>query len=263
MFVESYSGHAKKHAPSGPDGEVQRFSEAEIRYSTGLYDGEIRYADDHVGQLIDTVRQKVASQDLLIVITSDHGETLGEWDEEHQYALNHGEMLSFHELHVPLVFSWPGRIAGGSQVAMPVSVASIAPTLADLLDGEQIGDFPSVANLLVEPLLGEDESGISSRPLFCERRFFSNPRRACASVPEAGIIVGDFLYVENTIRGDFLHRFGTVPAIQNLAAGLPEVVEKLATELHELDRRIPKQLVDLASMSKEKEDALRALGYVK
>jgi arylsulfatase A-like enzyme len=69
-----------------------------------LYDAEIRYADEHVGLLFDRLRERGAWDDTLVIVTSDHGEMLGE----------HGEWghngIPFEPLvRVPLVVKLPGQ----------------------------------------------------------------------------------------------------------------------------------------------------------
>jgi tetratricopeptide (TPR) repeat protein len=65
---------------------------------------------------------------LLIVLTADHGEALGEHEE-----LTHGFFVYDSTMRVPLIFSWPGRIppAHGSE---PVQLVDVAPTILELLD---------------------------------------------------------------------------------------------------------------------------------
>jgi arylsulfatase A-like enzyme len=42
------------------------------------YDAEIRYADEHVGRLLDELRERDLYDETLIVVTADHGEEFGE-----------------------------------------------------------------------------------------------------------------------------------------------------------------------------------------
>ena len=78
------------------------------RTLSALYDAEIQYQDQRLGDLFDLLRRHIPIENTLMIVTSDHGENLGEagrW--EHLFAIN--DLL----LHVPLVIRYPiGRWAG-------------------------------------------------------------------------------------------------------------------------------------------------------
>lgn len=74
------------------------------------YDVGIRYADYHVGLLINALKEKGIYEDVAIIVTSDHGESQGElnvWG-DHQSA---DDIIC----RVPLIISWPG-IGGQGRV---------------------------------------------------------------------------------------------------------------------------------------------------
>jgi len=83
----------------------------EVRWATALYDAEIHHADAWVGRLIDETRERFGSDELLVVLTSDHGETLGEFDATQLYAFDHGKLLARHALDTIPVFD--GMAAAG------------------------------------------------------------------------------------------------------------------------------------------------------
>ena len=53
-------------------------SEEDLTYIRALYDGEIRYVDQHVGALLSQLEQLGLKEKTLLILTSDHGESLGE-----------------------------------------------------------------------------------------------------------------------------------------------------------------------------------------
>ena len=89
------------------------------------YDGEIAYADALVGGLIEFLKARALYEASLIVLTSDHGEGLGDHDEQ-----EHGIFLYQVVSHVPLVIKWPRRPRARPPVSAAVQLIDIAPTIA-------------------------------------------------------------------------------------------------------------------------------------
>jgi arylsulfatase A-like enzyme len=105
-----------------------KLTKAQIDSEIAAYDGGIAYVDDQIGQLLNELRVRGFKKNLLVVITSDHGEAFG----EHGTFL-HGNSLFQEEIHVPLIFWRPGQVPSGVYVAQPVSIVSLADTLMDLI----------------------------------------------------------------------------------------------------------------------------------
>ena len=91
------------------------------------YDGEIRYVDEEFKRLIDALKRLSTYDDTLIILTSDHGEGMG----EHDYYFAHGEYLYQHQLHVPLIVRWGDRLQGRREPF--VQHVDILPTVLDIL----------------------------------------------------------------------------------------------------------------------------------
>ena len=87
------------------------------------YDGEVQYADEIVGKLLDRLREKDLYDDATIVLLSDHGEGLGDHGED-----EHGIFLYRETTHVPLVIKLPRKAGGGRRVAAPVQHIDLVPT---------------------------------------------------------------------------------------------------------------------------------------
>jgi arylsulfatase A-like enzyme len=111
----------------------------------GLYDGEVEYFDSCYAALEDGLAALGATDDTAIVLTSDHGEGMGErgGNTGHAYGL-HGELID-----VPLIVIGGGVPAGAVDVV--TSNADIAPTVLALL-GLPADQRMQGANLL-EPRL--------------------------------------------------------------------------------------------------------------
>jgi arylsulfatase A-like enzyme/tetratricopeptide (TPR) repeat protein len=91
------------------------------------YDGEVEYADEIVGKLLDHLRTKGQYDDATIILLSDHGEGLGDHGED-----EHGIFLYRETIRVPLVIKLPGSAGAGKRVAAPVQHVDIFPTVLDL-----------------------------------------------------------------------------------------------------------------------------------
>jgi hypothetical protein len=93
---------------------------------TDLYDSGIAHADRLLGTLLDRLSRPDLADNTLIILTSDHGEALG----EHKLA-GHGALYD-HDLLVPLVVALPGGDRGGSRVAPQVRLVDIVPTVLEV-----------------------------------------------------------------------------------------------------------------------------------
>jgi arylsulfatase A-like enzyme/Tfp pilus assembly protein PilF len=98
------------------------------------YDGEVAYVDSELGRLLEALRAQRDFENTLIVVTSDHGESLGEHAE-----LTHSYTLYDAVLAVPLVLRGPG-VPSARVVEGVVRSVDIAPTLASLLDLPSLGE---------------------------------------------------------------------------------------------------------------------------
>jgi len=75
----------------------------QVRRMFDGYDTGVLYADKHIGQVVDLLKQQGIYDDTAILISGDHGETLGELNiyGDHQTA-------DEHTCHVPAILKWPG-----------------------------------------------------------------------------------------------------------------------------------------------------------
>ena len=110
----------------------------------GAYDGEVSYVDDSVGRLREGLGALADGGELLVVLTADHGEGLGDHREK-----THGFFVYDSTVVVPLVFRWPGKISPAEK-DVPVRLIDIAPTLVDLTGAPRL-DGPDGVSLV--PLL--------------------------------------------------------------------------------------------------------------
>ena len=102
--------------------------EDRLGYYVAQYDGEIATVDQEVGRVLDALAASAVSSETLVVLTSDHGESLG----EHDYFFDHGEDLFDPSLRIPLVLSGPG-VKAGHRSAVFATTLDLLPTVLDAL----------------------------------------------------------------------------------------------------------------------------------
>ena len=127
-----------KKNPSDPDifGAFGGISEKAIidgrrdrEYYISLYDGEIKFVDREVGRLIQFLEESKLLSRTFIIITADHGESLG----EHNLYFTHGYTLYEENIHIPLIFYAPQELPPGKVVSQNVGLIDITPTILDFL----------------------------------------------------------------------------------------------------------------------------------
>lgn len=99
---------------------VERASDYRRRYR-----GEVRYTDAQVGRLLRALDERGLAERTLVVLTADHGESLG----EHDLYFQHGWFPYEGSVRVPLLVRPPGAAAGGRRVRRPVSLVDVLPTV--------------------------------------------------------------------------------------------------------------------------------------
>ena len=106
---------------------LREYSEEEISLTRATYDATLRELDDLFAELLEALAQGGHLDDTIVILTSDHGEHLGE-----QHMLDHQYSLYQPLLRVPLVIHHPGRIEPGRD-PRPVVNFDLFPTLLELV----------------------------------------------------------------------------------------------------------------------------------
>lgn len=126
VFLNYMDAHAPYYAP--PDVRA-RFADDDPHRDR--YDAAIFHIDRSMRTLMGELALMGELTNTVVVITSDHGESLGEHGLRY-----HAASLYLPELHVPLMIVGPG-VRAGVRVSQPVGLRDLAATLLDLSD---IGD---------------------------------------------------------------------------------------------------------------------------
>jgi arylsulfatase A-like enzyme len=113
-----------------------KISKQDAVLARDAYDDCIAYIDQQLGVLIEELERRGVLDRTLVIITSDHGESMG----EHGF-FGHGKSLYNQELHVPLLIIPPGGLSAGLSVPTPVSLRDIPATVADLVGAGKDSPF--------------------------------------------------------------------------------------------------------------------------
>ena len=155
----------------GSPGRSRLSDEDHLNYYVAQYDGEIRYMDEEIGRLMSAITEMNLWNDLLIVLTADHGESLG----EHNYYFEHGRLPYDACAKVPLIVSGGKVPRAGVQVEEPVAILDIFPTVLDFIGLKTTGEEAGITLL---PLLKSDSGRLERDFIFMESGYEMNYQRS-------------------------------------------------------------------------------------
>jgi arylsulfatase A-like enzyme len=207
-----------------PDtGEMHRWTDRAC--ANAAYDAEIAYLDAALAALWEHLAWEGLFDDVLLVITSDHGEEL---DEHALWYDHHG--LYETNLHVPLILRGPG-VPAGQRLGGLVTLMDMAPTILDFLGRSDLAEAERMAGRSLKPLL---ESGSSAGTT--ERVYVTE----CAWMKKRGFRTPEWKFIWETgdtppvykKDGPELYYLPDDPGEQhNLAAERPDRVAEFRQEM--------------------------------
>lgn len=219
-------------------------------YRQHPYDGEIAYVDSVFGKLIQFLSDLKLKEKTVIVLTSDHGEALGDHGESY-----HGYFVYDSTLRVPLIFSVPGIKHPSSNVTLPASLLDVAPTILQLV-GLPRPDQMQGRGLLA-PILGKSQrtDPIYSESLFANLHFGWGALRA--------LRLGQYKFILSK-KPELFDLVKDPDEKTNLYAENRAMAEELKLQIEQLATRYTRNLPEKAAprLSEEALNKLRALGYI-
>jgi arylsulfatase A-like enzyme len=221
------------------------------------YDAELHFADAALGALLDWLRERGELDHTLVVVTSDHGERLGE-----RGLLGHQLGLEDVLLRVPLLVRHPSLPAG--RISSPVQTHGIFDTVLQVVE---VAAPPSPFHRV--PALSEQTGDLVVAQMRHQGRYVASlRRRSPAFDPEP--FAGDWVSVSDTTwklvassEGQLrLHRPDLDPSEQrDFAAEQPAVVSRLARKARELPAFDPQRGNSPPEVDEKVRELLRNLGY--
>jgi arylsulfatase A-like enzyme/Tfp pilus assembly protein PilF len=216
------------------------------QFAGDLYSGEVAYVDDALGKLLEYLNTKSLLKKTLVVFTGDHGESLGEHDEE-----THGFLAYNSTLWSPLIVAFPGVKA--RQADAYVSHIDVFPTVCDLLEI----DKPKVlqGSSLLPALKGKK---MKKRPIYFESLY---PFYSLGWAPIRGYILDKEKFIDSPIP-EFYDLEKDFDELNNLAGENDlgkrrKKLERLIQDQASPELKRKQQVLDRSSREK-----LASLGYV-
>lgn len=137
MFDKDYKG--KHDFNTLFDGKITRgelifgkkkLSPEELEHAIAHYDGGVRYVDAHIERFFEFLKKRSIYDDTLIILTSDHGDNLG----EQGLFFQHGSSLYEPSLKTTLVFRYPRIIPKGKIISSRIQNTDIMPTVLEMIN---------------------------------------------------------------------------------------------------------------------------------
>ncbi len=215
--VNMYDGETNPDYPRQP-GKLPDMDA--VRNLMDGYDCGIRYMDQQIGQLFSALEEAGVMDDLVVIVSSDHGENMGELG---IYA-EHGTADNI-TCRIPMIVRWPGQTEAGSVDSDLHYNLDLLPTMAEMLDRPEkdYWDGSSYASVLTgDGPAGREQLVISQ----------------CCHVCQRSVRWDDWLYIRTYHDGyhlfpqEQLYNLAEDPHEQiNLAEDRPEILNEGASRL--------------------------------
>jgi len=226
-------------------------SEQNLKALQHLYAGEVNRADELVGGLIEALASLGELQNTIVILTSDHGQGLGE-----NHNMGHGAILWESVIRVPLIVT-DFRDPAGHTVQERVGTIDIAPTIADFAGLDQVFDR-----------YGQSLRNAATRELDPDQIYFAEVELRTGASAKEGWYYADSLAVysgnlKQISKRDKVELFETRATDNHLTPIAPDQLSALAEYLASLNEEFlaADSRSQDAQVSEEDRDQLQGLGY--
>lgn len=164
LFLHYWDTHTPYHASR----ESMKKIQGDKRNTVDTYTGAIHYVDTQIGRLVRVLKNKNILDNTIILVTSDHGESL---TEHGIYFDHHG--LYDETIHVPLIIYDPAIKNAPTRIGGFVQHVDLLPTLFDMIDIDPgiVFDGQSLVHLW-------EKGSASSRPFVYTEESYVQKKRA-------------------------------------------------------------------------------------
>ena len=267
LFLHTYEVHAPYFPPppydtmfmTNPDDyreHLKRFRKYRGRVNNrqfppefvrAQYEGEIRYVDKLMKDLITFIKEQGLEEKTLVIITSDHGEELF----EHRGIVGHGYYTYETESHIPFIMWMPGKIPLGVRIENQISNVDILPTLVDFL---QLNFREQIQGQSLYPLI-YNTTPYDERYVFCEA-----VNQTCVKSLQYKFIDSNELYLYDD---DTDEQFNQAEKQKELCETATEMLSEFRKRCQSL--KFEKGLLESSKsvdLSEKDINKLKALGYI-
>lgn len=241
----------------------ERIPRAKILESVDAYDGQILATDRAFESFFNTVNAEGLAEGGVWLITSDHGEGLGNHDH-----LGHGKTIYNEQTRVPFIFYRRDGAYPPRRAAELVSLVDVAPTLAEMagipFDEQPV---PMEGRSFLSVLDGSGDPPWEAEPVYSQRRPADELRLKQGWIPgDVFALQTEDLKVIVSTEGEYeVYDLANDPyEVYNLIDNPPEGKEALLRELVRLYRRMTEESEGLSTegINPEYIEELKALGYL-
>jgi len=255
VFLHYYDPHFTYEPPEPFASKFRNVPPPEnvtTRFEQVLFDGyagEIAYTDHCIGQVVEKLRQLGLYDSTMIIITSDHGEMLGQHGEGF-----HGYFLYQPAIRVPLIFKLP-RLSKHRRITSTVGLVDIVPTVCSLLG---IDLSTPVQGQDLSPCFSSDWLPSPNRHLFCQSL---EPTKYNAN-SLLGVVTNRYKYIKTT-RSELYDLVEDPDELNNIAVeqgGRSRTMEKRLRQI--LQETTRSKGHDKEHLDNQTRERLESLGYI-
>lgn len=229
-----------------PKGSLYPGKQLSVEEKNALYDAEILYMDYYIGHLFDNLKRLNLYDNMLLIITSDHGDLLGEHG-----IFGHGKFLFQEELHIPLIVKYPGTEISPKEEDGYIQLVDILPMILNRLNIP----FPQDIQGNISPDI--------KHPIFAE----VYPLPAMTPYGEwRALYQGNIKFLWNSKGNTMLFNLENDPAeLDNLLPKDPDQAKSMALSMSEFLATLPKQRTSrpIQAIDEKTRESLKGLGYIK
>ncbi len=270
-FRNTFEGeHTEQPSPLGLLPKYQRQTDPEtgklitnLGFYQAQYDGEIRYLDEEIGRFLAELDAMNLSGSTVIVLTADHGESLG----EHDYYFDHGKFSYQVTARIPLMIVNQGVIEAGRRIKQPIGLIDLPPTILELAGIEAPVTFEGESLL---SLLRGAGNGRRSEHVFMESGYYPEATQLTVRHAEWKLIHVQARQDRRLMAGTEFELYNVYEdpyETKNLVSRHPDVVEDLKRVLSDwyaggspLGEK--GEEIDIESLDPKSIEMLKSLGYI-
>ena len=242
------------------DAGARAWSASDLDLVRAKYDGSLYYLDRQVGELVRRLDDLGLGANTILLVLSDHGESLGEhglWS--HEFSMYH------NLLQVPLLVRYPPRVPPQTVVQAPFTLKDLPELVLDLVRDQAPRAFRQPALPAETPVLAERDRPVNLIRLFKER--FPTYDLQRLKRDQKSVIRYPYHLIWDSKSQDELYRLDQDPGeLHNLAGQEMKIHREMVNLIADFRRehaRPTGPASEPPAMDPETAARLRALGYLK